>query len=55
MSTKFAQLLIKENTKKILTNKKTVKNQPKSIKVDWRTDKKKRLNNKDNWISKLSK
>ena len=52
MSAKFAQILIKENMKKILTNKKTVKNSPKkSIKVNWTTDKKKRLNSKDNWIS----
>jgi len=52
MSAKFAQLLIKENIKKRLINKESVKNQPKkSIKVDWRTDKKKRLNIKDKWIS----
>jgi len=52
MSAKFAQILIKENMKKILTNKKTVKNSPKKdIKVNWTIDKKKRLNFKDNWIS----
>ena len=52
MSAKFAQVLIKENMKKILTNKKTVKNSPKKgIKVNWTTDKKKRFNFKDNWKS----
>ena len=41
MSAKFAQILIKENIKKRLINKKTVKNSPKNIKVNWTTDKKK--------------
>ena len=52
MSAKFAQILIKENFKKInlIKNKKICKNCEKCPKkVNWTTDKNKRLNFKDNW------
>ena len=52
MSAKFAQILIKENFKKInlIKNKKICKNCEKCPKkINWTTDKKKRLNFKDNW------
>ena len=53
MSAKFAQILIKENFKKInlIKNKKNCKNSEKCLKkVNWTTDKKKRFNNfKYNW------
>lgn len=51
MSSKFTQLLIKENIKKFnfIKNKKICENCPKKIKkTNWTTDKNKRLEKK-NW------
>ena len=50
MSTIFRQILIKNMIKNIKF-KKVIKNHPKSIKENLTSDKKKRLNIKDNWIS----